>query len=103
MMMFLVKACQLANWVNPCRHTSQLKSPTQFDGFINQTLGHHLTDLPLFYNSLLSWLPIILITYVCYVYTEVAGHCVLTETVPSCCDKYERNWHFLKTKLKRKN
>lgn len=28
---------------------------------------------------------------------------VLTETVPSCCDKYERNWHFLKRKLKRKN
>ena len=103
MMMFLVKACQLANWVNPCRHTSQLKSPTQFDGFINQTLGHHLTDLTLFYKSLLSRLPIILITHVCFVYTEVAGHCVLTETVPSCCDKYERNWHFLKTKLKRKN
>ena len=75
MMMFLVKACQLANWVNPCRHRSQLKSPTQFDGFINQTLGHHLTDLTLFYKSFLSQLPIILLTHVCFVYTEVAGLC----------------------------
>ena len=64
------------------------------------TLLHRPATL---YKSLLSWHPIILITYVCYVYTEVAGHCVLTETVPSCCDKYERNWHFLKAKLKRKN
>ena len=76
MMMFLVKACQLANWVNPCRHRSQLKSPTQFDGFINQTLGHHLTDLTLFYKSFLSQLPIILLTHVCFVYSEVAALCV---------------------------
>ena len=101
-MMFLVKACQLANWVNPCRHRSQLKSPTQFDGFINQTLGHHLTDLTLFYKSFLSQLPIILLTHVCFVYTEVAGLC-WPKQCPPVVTSMNATGIFSKRELKEKN